>query len=168
MIDLILCCTESHCCAGSSLVVASRGHSRCSAQASYCGSCSHWGAQALGTQASVAMACAQLLLSMWNLPGPGSVYPAMSGGFLSTGPPGKSRILFIMVGGCYPWSLGVSVFICLAGCSCKSLTCIWDVLLWWWGEIEWWPEFISPQRGVFTSWLPYIASGFHGYRGDTL
>ena len=35
---------------------------------------------------------AQLPCNMWNLPGPGiePVYPALVGGFLTTGPPGKS------------------------------------------------------------------------------
>ena len=34
----------------------------------------------------------QLLLSMWNLPGPGikRVSPALAGGFFTTGPPGES------------------------------------------------------------------------------
>ena len=38
---------------------------------------------------------AQLPCNMWNLPGPGiePVYPALAGGFLTTGPPVKSRIL---------------------------------------------------------------------------
>ena len=50
--------TGSHCCAAFSLVAASRGYSSCRAQASYCGGFSHWGAQALWTWASVAVACA--------------------------------------------------------------------------------------------------------------
>ena len=62
------------------------------------------GAQALGIRASVAAACglrrcgsqAQLLLVMWNLPGPGiePVSPALAGGFLSSVPPAKSSMLF--------------------------------------------------------------------------
>ena len=63
--------------------------------ASLCG-----GAQALGAQASVVVACgltscgsrAWLLCGMWDLPGPGTepVSPALAGGFLTTAPPGKS------------------------------------------------------------------------------
>ena len=35
----------------------------------------------------------KLLCSMWNIPGPGIelTFPALVGGFLTTGPPGKSR-----------------------------------------------------------------------------
>ena len=69
------------------------------------------GAQAVGTWASVVVACglsscglralehrlsscgaqAQLLHGMWDLPGPGlqPVSPALAGGFLTTMPPGK-------------------------------------------------------------------------------
>ena len=87
--------TGSHCCAAFSLVAASRGYSSCRAQASSCGGFSCWGAQALRTRASAAVACAWLLLSMWNLPGPGiePMYPALAGAFLTTGPPVKSRLL---------------------------------------------------------------------------
>ena len=58
------------------------------------------GARALGTQASAVVArglssCgaqAQLLCSMWDLPGPRlePVSPALAGGFLTTAPPVKS------------------------------------------------------------------------------
>ena len=39
----------------------------------------------------------QLLRGMWDLPGPGlePVSPALTGGFLTTAPPGKSRKLCI-------------------------------------------------------------------------
>ena len=85
----------------------------CSARASYCGGFSCCEAQALGTRASVVVAhglsscssralehrvssCgaqAQLLHSMWDLPGPGfePVSPALAGGFLTTAPPGKPQ-----------------------------------------------------------------------------
>ena len=85
----------------------------CGARASHCSGFSCWGAQALGTRASVVVArgfgscglrtperrlssCgaqAQLLRSMWDLPGPGleSLSPALAGGFLTTAPPRKSR-----------------------------------------------------------------------------
>ena len=85
---------------------------RCSARASHCSGFSCWGAQALGTWASVVVAhglsscgsqalecrlssCgarAQLLRGMWDLPRPGiePLSPALAGGFLSTAPPGKS------------------------------------------------------------------------------
>ena len=72
---------------------------RCGARASHCGGFSCCGARALGVWASVVAAhglssCgswAQLLLSMWDLPGSGleSVSPALAGGFLTTAPPGK-------------------------------------------------------------------------------
>ena len=43
-------------------------------------------------------AWALLLLGMWNLPGPGIelMAPALEGRFLTTGPPGKSRTVFLM------------------------------------------------------------------------
>ena len=52
------------------------GFSCCGAWAQYCG------------------ARAQLLLGMWNLLRPGiePVSPALAGGFLTTGPPGKSQL----------------------------------------------------------------------------
>ena len=37
---------------------------------------------------------AQLLHSMWDLPGPGLEPPALSGGFLTTVPPGKPYVFF--------------------------------------------------------------------------
>ena len=41
-------------------------------------------------------AWAQLLRSMWDLPGPGMelIFPTLAGGFLTTGPPGKSLFTF--------------------------------------------------------------------------
>ena len=41
---------------------------------------------------------AQLLRGMWDLPGPGiePVFPALAGGFLTTAPPGKSLLFFLM------------------------------------------------------------------------
>ena len=73
----------------------------CCARASHCCGFSCCGARALGTWVSVAVArglssCgsrAQLLHSMWGLPGPGlePAPPALAGGFLTTVPPGKSQ-----------------------------------------------------------------------------
>ena len=73
---------------------------RCGARASHCGVFSCCGAWALGARASVVLkrglsSCAtlaQLLRSMWDLPGPGlePMSPALAGGFLTTAPPGKS------------------------------------------------------------------------------
>ena len=85
---------------------------RCGAQASHCRGFSCCAAQALGARASVVVArgliscglpalecrlssCgarAQLLLGMWDLPGPGlePMFPALAGRFLTTAPPGKS------------------------------------------------------------------------------
>ena len=85
--------------------------------------------------------------------------PCVGRCILNHRPTSEVQAPFIMAGGWYPWSSGVSVFICLAGCSRKSLTCIWDVLLWWWCEIEWWPEFIGPQRGGF-----HIVLALHSFR----
>ena len=87
---------------------------RCSARASHCSGFSCSGAWALGTPALVVAArglsscgqralerrlssCgtrAQLLHSMWDLPGPGlkPVSNALAGGFLTTVPPGKSLL----------------------------------------------------------------------------
>ena len=72
----------------------------CSARASHCDGFSCCRARGLGARASVVVACglsscgsrAQLLHSMWDLPGPGlePVSPALAGGFLTTAPPGKS------------------------------------------------------------------------------
>ena len=64
---------------------------------------SRCGAQTLGTQASVvavtdSVSCSgwvYLLRGRWNLPGPGiePMPPASAGGFLITGPPGKSSAI---------------------------------------------------------------------------
>ena len=58
-------------------------------------SCGLW---ALECRLSSCGARAQLLRSMWDLPGPGlePVSPALAGGFLTTVPPGKSRFLLTM------------------------------------------------------------------------
>ena len=94
-------------------LVALSGATLCyGAQASHCNGFSCCRARALGTWASVAVArglsscgswtvehrlssCgawAQLLHGMWDLPRPGlePVSPALTGGFLTTAPPGKS------------------------------------------------------------------------------
>ena len=101
-----------------SLVAVSRGYSlRCGVWASHCGVFSCCGARALGTWASVLVACglsscgswalerrlsscgtrAWLLSGMWDLPGPGiePVSPALAGGFLTTVPPGKPTNSFL-------------------------------------------------------------------------
>ena len=99
-------------CIGSSLLRAG-ATLRCGVQASYCSGFS-CGARALGSRASVVVACglnscgsqasecrlsscgsqAQLLRGMWDLPGPGlePMSPALAGGFLTTAPPGKSPL----------------------------------------------------------------------------
>ena len=91
----------------------------CGAQVSHCGGFFCCGARALGAQASVAVArelsscglwalehrlssCgarAQLLCSMWDLPGPGlePMSLALAGGFLTTAPPGKPDQLYIFL-----------------------------------------------------------------------
>ena len=84
---------------------------RCGAQASHCSSFSLWstgswcagfsscGTRALEHRLSSGGARAQLLLSMWDLPGPGikPVSPALAGGFLSSAPPGKSLCIFWII-----------------------------------------------------------------------
>ena len=91
----------------------------CSARASHCGGFSRCGARALGTWASIVAArglsscgsralehrlssCgarAQLLRGTWDLPRPGlqPLSPALAGGFLTTAPPGKPTIFFLLL-----------------------------------------------------------------------
>ena len=59
--------------------------------ASHCGGCSCCGTQTLGHKGLAA-------LHMWELPRPGikPVSPALVGGFLTTGPPGKFCISFLI------------------------------------------------------------------------
>lgn len=72
----------------------------CYVQASHCPGSSSCGAHAPGLGTSVVLgAWASLLRSMWNLPRPG-IEPessALTGGFLPTGPPGKSHSPALMV-----------------------------------------------------------------------
>ena len=62
-----------------------------SAWASLCSDFSCCGAQALEHELSSCSAQALLLQGMWDLPQPGikPMSPALVGGFLTTGPPGK-------------------------------------------------------------------------------
>ena len=93
---------------GLSLVVASRGHSSCSALASHCSGLSCCGARAPGVRASAVVArglssCgawAQFVHGMWDPPGPGikPVSPALAGRFSTTVPPGKSLVLSFEIG----------------------------------------------------------------------
>ena len=66
------------------LVVVAHGLSSC-------------GLRALEHRLSSCGAGALLLHGMWDLPGPGlePVCPALTGGFLTTAPPGKSSHLFL-------------------------------------------------------------------------
>ena len=67
--------------------------SSCNALASHCGGFSCCRAQAVGRVGlSSCGSQAELLCSMWGLPGPGiePMSPALAGGFLTTGPPEKS------------------------------------------------------------------------------
>ena len=95
----------------------------CGVRASRCDGFSCCGARALGAQASVVVArglsscgsrdlefrlssCgarAQLLRCMWDLPEPGlkPMSPALVGGFLTTAPPGKSYLVFLIT--LYRW-----------------------------------------------------------------
>ena len=80
---------------------------RCAARTSHHSGFSCCGAWALGTRASVAVACrlsncgawAQLLRGMWDLPGPGiePVSPALAGRFLTTVPPGMSHLVISLL-----------------------------------------------------------------------
>ena len=65
---------------------------RCSARASHCSGFSCGRARALERMLSSCGTRAYLPRGMWDLPGPGiePVSPALAGGFLTTGPPGKS------------------------------------------------------------------------------
>ena len=89
---------------GLSLVAASRGYSLLHCEGfslrwllllrstgSRCAGFSSCGSRALEHSLSSCGARAQLLHGMWDLPGPGlePVSPALAGGFLTTGPPGK-------------------------------------------------------------------------------
>ena len=102
-----------------SLVVASGGHSSLQCVASHCSGFSCCRARALGMWASVvearglsscglrALECrlsscgtwAQLLRSMWDLPGPGvePMSPTLAGRFLTTAPAGKSFPSFLIL-----------------------------------------------------------------------
>ena len=79
------CCRARALGAWASVVVAHR-LSRC-------------GSQALERRLSSCGARTQLLRGMWDLPGPGlePVSPALAGGFLTTAPPGKSHITFLLL-----------------------------------------------------------------------
>ena len=105
---ILLAVLGLRCCTWAFLQLQRAGATLC------CGEWVSCGAQALGVPASVAVAhglsscgsqalerrlssCgaqAQLLHSMWDLPGPGlkPVSPALAGGFLTTVPPGKPNI----------------------------------------------------------------------------
>ena len=76
---------------GLSLDAASSGFSCC-------------GAGALERRLSSCGTRAQLPCGMWDLPGPGMgpVSPALVGGFLTTGPPGKSQLTFLIPTGVQP------------------------------------------------------------------
>ena len=82
-----------------SLLAARRSYSlSCGAQASHCGGLFYWGAQALGHMGLLVAACRQsccmtcTILVPW--PGIEPAFPALQGGFLSTGPPWKSHRLW--------------------------------------------------------------------------
>ena len=64
---------------------------RCSARASHCSGFSCGRARALERMLSSCGTRAYLPRGMWDLPGPGTelASPALQGGFLTTGPPGK-------------------------------------------------------------------------------
>ena len=82
-----------------SLVAGSEGYSLVVVhRPSHFSGFSYWVAQALGPMDfSSCGSWAELLCGMWNLPGRGieSVSPALAGEFLTTGPPGNSKDLFL-------------------------------------------------------------------------
>ena len=82
-----------------SLVVESGGYSSLWCMGSHCSGFSCYRAQALGAQASLAVAHRHSwLCGMWDLPRPGIelVCPALHGRFVTTGPAGKPlSILFL-------------------------------------------------------------------------
>ena len=78
---------------GLSLVVVDGLLSSCGVLVSHCGGFSYSGAQALGHKGFSSWgAGASLPRGLWNLPRPEmeAMSPALAGGFLTTGPPGKS------------------------------------------------------------------------------
>ena len=81
------CCTQAFCSCGKWGLLSS-----CGVQASHCSGFSCCKVQALGSWA-------QLILSMWDLPGPGikPMSTALSGGFSATGPRGKSKRLITLM-----------------------------------------------------------------------
>ena len=100
------------CCAGFLQLWQAGATLPCSARASHCGgfsllrslgsrraSFSCCGTRALECRLSSCGAWAQLLRGMWDLPGPGlkPVSPALAGGFLTTAPPGKSCLSFLVL-----------------------------------------------------------------------
>ena len=102
------------------------------ARASQCGGFSSCGAQALGSRASVVVAhrlssCgaqAQLLCGLWDLPGPGiePVSPALTGRFLTSGPPGKAQAPTLeSVEGIRWWVSGQDSTLPLQGTQIQSL-----------------------------------------------
>ena len=83
-------CVGFSCCGARALgtrasVVVAHGLSSC-------------GSQALERRLSSCGARALLLCGMWDLPGPGlkPVSPALAGGFLTTAPPGKPEVSYVL------------------------------------------------------------------------
>ena len=86
-----------HCCVRAFSRCGERGLlSRCSVQRSLCCGFSCFRAQGPECRLSHRGSRAWLPRSMWDPPGPGieSVSPALTGGFLTNGPSGKSSLLF--------------------------------------------------------------------------
>ena len=89
-------------CTGFLQLWRARAILRCGVWASHWGGFSCFGARLQGERASAVVAhslgscgmLAQLLHSMWNLPGSGieTMFPALAGGFLSAVPPGKYSV----------------------------------------------------------------------------
>ena len=82
------CCTRAFSSCGKQGLLSS-----CGALASHCSGFSCWGLWALECKLSCG-ARAQLPLDTWSLHGPGieCTCPALAGGFLTTGPPGKPSL----------------------------------------------------------------------------
>ena len=93
------CCPWAFSNCGEQGLLPSRGAGLLLAVASLVAEHGLYDAQASTVAALGLSSCgswAQLPCGMWNLPGPGieSVSPALAGGFLSTGPPGKPTLWF--------------------------------------------------------------------------
>ena len=160
-------------CVGSSLLHAgflqlqrAEATLRCGARASHCGGfscCGAWalecmgfsscGLQGLECRLSSCGTRAQLLHSMWDLPGPGlePMSPALAGRFLTTVPPGKSAHFLIgSFGFFFFFFLILSYISCLYVLEINSLS------------VSQFVNIFSSLQVVFSFclWFPLLCKGF--------